>query len=42
MTLTCSVKIVKSSLKMAIDEEFDDLSIEEIAEGKFRRFGQCR
>lgn len=27
------VKIVKASLQMAVDEEFTDMSIEEIAEG---------
>lgn len=29
-----SVKIVKSSLTMAVDEEFVDVSVEEIAEGE--------
>ncbi|WWC85693.1 uncharacterized protein L201_000559 [Kwoniella dendrophila CBS 6074] len=31
-TAAISVKIVKANLSMAVDEEFDDLSIEEIAE----------
>lgn len=29
------VKIIKNSLTMAVDEEFEGQSIEEIAEGKF-------
>lgn len=35
LTSFTSVKIVKSTLVMAVDEEFADLSIEEIAEGTF-------
>lgn len=31
---TSAVKIVKSSLTMAVDEEFVDVSVEEIAEGE--------
>ena len=41
------VKIVKAKLVMQIDEELDDLSVEEIAEGTYslssiRAICQCR